>query len=198
MVGTFWPNGSHSDQTGDNQYHILLVNGPIHYDILIPISVARRDMAWLSKQGIALDHPDVRWLVVGWGARDFYTTIGTYRDISAKAIWRGITGDSAVMQVSVAGPLEDTWPSIALDATQMRRLTNAITEDFAQGAQTQAIDHPGFSDLDRFFAAKGRFHIFQTCNAWVGNIMRQSGVAFGLWTPTPYVVTLAHRRFQSE
>ena len=39
----------------------------------------------IAATGIALDHPEARWLVLGWGARDFYTTVGTYSDVTARA-----------------------------------------------------------------------------------------------------------------
>ncbi|WP_299728939.1 DUF2459 domain-containing protein [uncultured Tateyamaria sp.] len=180
--------------SGDTR-DIVLVNGPIHYDILIPIDIARRDMGWLAAHGVALDNPDVHWLLVGWGARDFYTTTGTYADVSARAIWRGLTGDSAVMRISVAGAVGSEWRHVGLDPAQMARLTAAISGSFAQGAATRPLDHPGFSEFDRFFPATGRFHLFNTCNVWVGQMMRDAGLQFGFWTPTPYAVSLSYWRF---
>ena len=188
------------DKTGrlpvsDDITEIVLINGPIHYDILVPIDMARQDFAWLSAHGIALDHPQVQWLVLGWGAQEFYTSTGTYTDVSARAIWRGVTGDSAVIRVSVAGAVARHWPRIALDPDQRNRLTRAVTDSFANGAETQPTQHPGFSEFDRFFPAVGRFHLFRTCNVWIGQMLQAAHVRFGAWTPTPYAITLSHWRF---
>ena len=174
---------------------IVLVNGPIHYDILVPAQVIRDQMPWLSDQGIALDHPNIDWVVFGWGARDFYTKTGTYADVTARSVWRGITGDRAVMRVSIAGAVADHWPRVPMTAVQLQRLTAAITDSFDNGADSAALQIPGFSEFDRFFPAKGRFHIFNTCNAWVGQMLRKAGLRFGVWTPTPFAVTLSHHRF---
>lgn len=174
---------------------VLLINGPIHYDILLPVHVVRHNMPWLARHGIALDHPDVHWVLFGWGARDFYTSTGSYADVSPRAIWRGITGDSAVMRVSVAGALGGTWPAVEADADQLARMLDGITDSFAQGAATAALDHPGFSEFDRFFPGKGQFHLFNTCNVWIGDMMRRARIRFGAWTPTPYAVTLATHRY---
>lgn len=176
----------------------MLVNGPIHYDILIPIEIARRDMGWLAAQGIALDHPEVHWLLLGWGAREFYTTTGTYADVSLRAIWRGLTGDSAVMRVSVVGTLGDEWPRVAMSGEQMQMLVQAATRSFAEGDATRPLDHPGFSDFDLFFPAVGRFHALNTCNVWVGDMVRAAGLRFGRWTPVPYAVTLSYHRFHGD
>lgn len=154
-------------------------------------------MGWLADHGIALDHPDVHWLLLGWGARDFYTSTGTYGDVSPRAIWRGVTGDFAVMRVSVTSEITGDWPRLDLDATHMQRLIGAVTNSFAQGPQTPPLDHPGFSDFDRFFAATGRFNLFNTCNVWVGQMLGAAGVRFGSWTPTPFAVTLSHWWFHS-
>ncbi len=197
LIGGLVP-GRAVPTVGSETRQIVLVNGPIHYDILIPIDVARRDMGWLAAQGLALDHTDVRWLLVGWGARDFYTATGTYGDVSLRAIWRGVTGDSSVMRVSVVGAIDDHWPRLALDAVQMRRLTTAVTANFAGGASAAPLDHPGFSDFDRFFPSEGRFHLFNTCNVWVGDTLRSAGLRFGLWTPTPYAVTMSYRLFHGD
>ena len=192
------PNRSFTSDSSPRPYRILLVNGPIHYDMFMPIDIARQRMGWLSAQGIALDHPRAEWLVVGWGAREFYTTVGTYADVTPQAIWRGLTGDSSVMRVTLAGSVSDEWRAVSLTEAQMTGLVVAVTQSFSQGDRTAALNHPGFSELDRFFPARGRFHLLKTCNAWVGAMLRAAGVRFGIWTPTPYAVTLAHRRFANE
>jgi hypothetical protein len=49
--------------------------------------------------------------------------------------------------------------------------------------------------MDGFFAAKDRFHLFRTCNVWLSDLLAKAGVPFGRWTPTPFAVRLAFRRF---
>ncbi len=44
---------------------------------------------------------------------------------------------------------------------------------------------------DGFYSAVGRFHVLSTCNDWVGQKLADAGLAFGVWTPTPYGVTLS-------
>ena len=189
--------GARSDvEFDDEQVTIYLVRGPIHYDFLLPLddqTTTRFD--WLQRGGVAMDNPDAEWLVVGWGGQEFYTTVGTYSDVEMRAVWRGITGDNSVIRVSLAGPVSPDWPikAMSLSGTQYENLMTFIEGSFADGRETLALNEPGFSDFDRFFPAKGRFHLFNTCNVWIGRALRAAGVRFGIWTPVPFSVTLSAR-----
>ena len=73
-------------ERGEGDIRAYLVRGPIHYDFLLPLTAATRDsFAFLREAGFELNHPDAKWLVIGWGAKDFYTTAGTYKDVNLRA-----------------------------------------------------------------------------------------------------------------
>lgn len=180
-----------------------MVAGPIHYDFLLPLTQTTTSVFdFLSVADFPITHPDARWLVIGWGARDFYTTTGTYRDVSAGAIWRGLTGDASVMRVDVAGTLSTSIPvrQISLTADEYDRLLTAIRRSFASDSSGAPVLLPqlGFSSTDLFYQANGQFNLFQTCNVWIGQMLRDAGVRFGWWTPTPYAVTLSHWLFHTR
>lgn len=83
---------------GDHQ--VGLIAGPIHYDFLLPVTPdLRQRFAFAAADGVALGAPDAEWLAVGWGAHDFYTTVGTYRDLNLRAVASGILGDGSVMRL---------------------------------------------------------------------------------------------------
>lgn len=166
---------------------IRLISGPIHYDLMLPADAATR-RAFGFASGVPVDHPGAAWVVVGWGAEQFYTTIGGYRDLRFSAVWRGITGDRAVLRLDVAGPVpEDVGRVLRLTRGQYDRLVADITAE--AGAP---LDVPGFTQTDQFYQAKGPFHIVRPCNQWVGERLRAAGLRFGVWTPTPFAVTLSH------
>jgi uncharacterized protein (TIGR02117 family) len=105
------PSGPNSGQTSAGQ-EIVLVAGPIHYDILLPAdNDTRAAFAFLETAGVLIGSRGVQWLSVGWGSEAFYTTIGSYRDLSLRTIWRAATGDAGVIRFEVYGALPD-HPSI--------------------------------------------------------------------------------------
>lgn len=174
---------------------IVLISGPIHYDLLLPLDAGTKSrLGWLRRTGVSIDHAGAEWLVVGWGAREFYTITGGYTDVRPRAVWRALTGDSAVLRVSLAGALPPDTEArrLSIDPTQYAALIRTIEDSLPYGRNTPALDIKGFSEFDRFFPAKGRFHAFNTCNVWIGKVLRQAGIRFGRWTPTPYAVSLSH------
>jgi uncharacterized protein (TIGR02117 family) len=189
LVGAFVP-GPKANVTAGDDVTIHLVRGPIHYDLLLPLNAqVRARFDWLA---IEMDHPGADFLVAGWGGEAFYTTTGTYMDVSPLAVWKGVTGDRSVVRVSLAGPFQQDWPTetLVLSHAQFDALLGVLEDSFATRTP---LDVPGFSQWDQFYPAKGRFHIFQTCNAWIGQTLRAAGLRFGVWTPTPYAVTLSAR-----
>jgi uncharacterized protein (TIGR02117 family) len=196
-VGGVWGNG-HLPRTVD--YRVGLVVGPIHTDLLIPLTPAVKSrLGFAIADGVPLDAPGAEWLLVGWGARQFYTTAGTFADVTMAATLRGITGDSAVLRLDAIGQIHDFTdiPLIGADAVQFAALLDVLSASFAPGPDgvPVALDHPGFTGSDRFYVATGHFNILNTCNVWVGDLLGAAGIAFGNWTPTPYAMKLSLWRF---
>ncbi|NJS37949.1 MAG: TIGR02117 family protein [Rhodobacteraceae bacterium] len=177
--------------SGPPAHTIGLLQGPIHTDILFPLTAdTRARFAFAESAGVPVTHPDAEWLMFGWGSAAFYTTAGTYADITASAVMTAATGDTAVIRLDVTGPLPplENLRFLTLSEAQYQALLDQVTATFA--SQT-ALDHPGFTASDAFFPAKGRFHAFRTCNVWLGETLRASGIPFGLWTPANWSVTLS-------
>lgn len=198
-VGGFWGNGN-TGATGE--YRIGLVVGPIHTDLLVPLTPAvKTRLAFAIPDGVPLDAPGAEWLLVGWGAREFYTTAGTFADVTIGATIQAITGDSAVLRLDAIGRIHDFTdiPLIEADAVQFAALLDVLAASFAASAEGAPVplDHPGFTASDRFYPANGHFNILNTCNVWVGDLLGAAGIPFGNWTPTPYAMKLSLWRFHS-
>ncbi len=191
VVGAFWPGGA--AQSGDVKSETIgLLRGPIHYDLLLPLD--GHTFEFLESADLPLQDPRAKWIMVGWGAGAFYTTVGGYQDVTLGAVVRGVLGDVSVMRFDVLG---DVQPGphvtfVRISPTQRKALEARI---LAELASDQPMEHPGLSPTDVFFPARSRFHIFRTCNVWIGQVLRDAGMRFGAWTPLPFSVTLALKRF---
>lgn len=183
--------GPVNDLSGPLTRQIALIQGPIHTDILLPLTPeVRAAFAFAEGAGVPVQHPGAEWLMFGWGSDAFYTTAGTYADITAGAVLMAATGDSSVIRLDLTGALTpmENLTFLQLSEAQYQALVAGLLASFA--AETP-LDHPGFTDFDAFFPAKGRFHAFRTCNAWLGQTFRTAGIPFGLWTPANWSVNLA-------
>lgn len=182
------------DLSGPATRQIGLLQGPIHTDILFPLSPEIRErFAFAQTVGVPLNHPDAQWLVFGWGSAAFYTTAGTYADITASAVLTAASGDSSVIRLDVLGPLPQLENLRFLDLSEAQ-FQALVTQTTAAFASTTKLDHPGLTGTDAFFPARGRFHLFRTCNVWLGETLRASGIPFGLWTPANWSVSLSLAR----
>ena len=190
--------GPGPDLSGPETRQIGLLQGPIHTDILFPLTPeTRARFAFAEAAGVPLNHPDAQWLVFGWGSAAFYTTAGTYADITASAVLTAATGDDAVIRLDALGPLPemDNLRFLDISDAQFQALLTQTTA--ALSSQTK-LDHPGLTGSDAFFPARGRFHLFRTCNVWLGETLRASGIPFGLWTPANWSVTLSLNRLHGQ
>ncbi|HMS96961.1 MAG TPA: DUF2459 domain-containing protein [Tabrizicola sp.] len=183
--------GPGPDLSGPATRRIGLIQGPIHTDILFPLSPEiRARFAFAEGAGVPVNDPRAEWLMLGWGSAAFYTTAGTYADITASAVLTAASGDDAVIRLDVLGPLPDMPNLRYLDLSEWQ--FRALADQTAQAiANPIPLDHPGFTGTDAFFPARGRFHLFRTCNVWLGETFRASGIPFGLWTPANWSVNLA-------
>lgn len=183
--------GQGPDLSGPLTRQIGLLQGPIHTDILFPLTPETRTrFAFAEAAGVPLNQPEAEWLVFGWGSAAFYTTAGTYADITASAVLTAATGDGAVIRLDVLGPLPplENLRFLRLSEAQFQALLDQTTAAFARLIR---LNQPGFTGTDAFFPAHGHFHLFRTCNVWLGETLRASGIPFGLWTPANWSVTLS-------
>ncbi len=195
--------GPHPQIDGGPSSRIALARGPIHYDLLLPMTDSlRAAFAFAEAQGVPVRDPHVRYLIIGWGSRAFYTATGTYADLDLAAIWPALTGDAATLHLDVAGEV-DGLPGItfvSLTETQLAALTTAISATLTRDAAGNPIPLavPPFGPTDAFYQAEGHFNLLNTCNVWIGQMLRAAGLDFGIWTPTPQAVAFSARWFSPE
>jgi uncharacterized protein (TIGR02117 family) len=167
------------------------LSGPIHYDLLLPLTPQTRAAFDLTyPAGVPVADPAMEWLIVGWGAKGFYTAPDGVRGWTLTIIASAIFGDSSVLRVDAAGPIFDATGITFVDLTQ-NQYDALIAEILATVASPSPLNDAGFTDTDAFFAADGHFNIVNTCNTWVGATMRKIGLPFGRWTPLPQSIRLS-------
>lgn len=189
--------GPGPDLSGPPAHTIGLLQGPIHTDILFPLTPeVRARFGFASAAGVPVDDPQAEWLVFGWGSAAFYTTAGSYADITASAVLTAATGDDAVIRLDVLGPLPPL-PNLRFLPLSEPQFQALLAQTTAALASETKLDHPGFTPTDAFFPARGHFSLLRTCNVWLGETFRAAGIPFGLWTPANWSVTLSLDRHLS-
>jgi len=124
--------------------------------------------------------PERRFVEVGWGEAGYYPDPDPGAgDALRAALWP----TDAVLHVAAfdhpparifRGPVRQ----IDLDSTAFRRLVAYVADYFKRDAQGGLEPvAPGLYGLEsRFYAAKGRYHLFNNCNHWVARALRAAGL----------------------
>ncbi len=197
FLGALVPGAVRHATSEGQQITIGLARGPIHYDLLLPLTPdLRARFAFAAEGGIPVDNRDAGWLIVGWGAREFYRTAGSYADITVSPVLRAITGDASVLRLE-AYPAFDLGAAgiatVALSPLGYAALLARIEAELVRDASGQPVlsKAPGLTATDAFWEARSRFSALRTCNVWVGEVLREAGKPVGIWTPTPQALALS-------
>ncbi len=177
-------------------HRILLLSGPIHTDIAIPLDEeTRAAFSFLDAPDFPLGHPDAKWLVVGWGGRAFYLETPSWAELKPLPVLRALTIDRSVLHVDLAGHITEPQPSVtAFDISddQMARLLHFVSDSFVRNAgEIAPIADAGYGEIDRFFEAEGYFNALFGCNTWTAAALRSAGLRTGLWNPLPQSLRLS-------
>jgi len=180
VIGAVTPRQSSAAATSVGTRDVWLLRGPIHTDFVLPVTQELK----AAFAGANLEE-DTGWILAGWGSRGFYTTTGSYLDLSLPVVWSAALGDDSVVRLvkvpqTVAEPRRWAHQRIALSDAQYRHLLDAIAADI-QGPVMAGVS---LSAGDAFYPAAGRFHLLRTCNSWVAAKLTQIGLSVGAFTPT--------------
>ena len=177
--------------SGEPRRRILVLANPIHTDIAFPAEPdVLAALGFLDEAGLPLDDPAVRWIMLGWGGREFYLETPNWSDLKAGPLFKGLTLDRAVMHVAVAGAIDPSDPAVTpidVDGAAFERMLSTALRSFSRdgGGEPLHIEGRGYGPYDRFYEAEGRFSALVGCNTWTSAVLRQGGLRTGTWNPLP-------------
>ncbi len=126
------------------------------------------------------DFPQARFFEFGWGDRDYYPAL---QPTPGMALAAAFASTSAAMRLrGLSQPPRAADPNIellalSLTAAGLDRLTAEIAADFERPAGGRApVIANDQSGASNFYPARGRFHLFNTCNTWTANKLAAAGL----------------------
>jgi uncharacterized protein (TIGR02117 family) len=180
---------THAEEDGID---ILLINNGVHVDLVLPIH--EKEFSWMDYL-MPLDFPAFneryQYAAFGWGNRQFYMETQTWDDLKISNVLFAFAGlGETVVHVEL---LEDMdWQEtksrkIRLSPNQFNRLCQFVSKTFKHNAEGSLVPIPNahYHHRDAFYEATGQYHLFRTCNVWIGSALAHSGVRVGYWTLTP-------------
>ncbi|MEM1448257.1 MAG: TIGR02117 family protein [Planctomycetota bacterium] len=166
---------------------VYLVSNGVHVDVWVPAVRAERDWTkWLPRE-VPLRRSG--YVAFGWGDRRFFLEVPTWDDLTADVAIQGALWPtpSAVHVTAYPGPpgADDRVHRLRITRAQYASLVDHVDRAFEldDGGRPELLDHPGYHHSDRFFAGRGSYHLFRTCNVWTNEAVKVMGQKAALWAP---------------
>ncbi|MEY3592003.1 MAG: hypothetical protein RLZZ38_972 [Bacteroidota bacterium] len=171
--------------------HIYLMKSGVHTDFVLPVSNEIHD--WTNEFPIAnTDFKDSssQLISIGWGDKTFYMNTPTWADLTLKTALTTPFGlGPSAIHATYYRQLLDDRPTISLKITkkQYKKLVRYIQKTLVYNnyKQTKLIK-PTLKGVvtgnDAYYAAKGRYSIFFTCNSWINSGLKVADQKASLWT----------------
>lgn len=183
----------------EGRYSLYLVSNGVHSDIVMPLVNDVMDWRAIVSPNDTLSQIEMPLIAIGWGEREFYLNTPTWSDLKASTALKAIFGfNSTLLHVSFYHyehlPLMHDYVELHISREQYQQLSAEILKSFVlKDGRAQALPNAHQHDLDAFYLAYGRYHLFNTCNTWSNRQLKRSGIKAVLWTPFAHSLLAVQR-----
>lgn len=168
---------------------LFLVSNGVHTDVVMPLKNEIFD--WTSVVNpvdTITDDANIAYVGLGWGERNFYLYTPEWKDLSLSNALGALSGlNRTLIHITYYAfePKEDDYiVKFSVTSEQYQRLTKSLSESFKQeDGKTILLKGIHYQSNDAFYEAKGRYHLFNTCNTWLNDRLVESGLKGVYWTP---------------
>ncbi|MHB8455951.1 MAG: DUF2459 domain-containing protein [Acidiferrobacterales bacterium] len=160
---------------GEAEVAIGVIDEGWHTSLILPAEVLSPSLA-----GLRYRFPDAKYLVFGWGNRNFYKTdnpgIGTaIASLFASASIILVQGLSEPPQQEAPPGMNVRW--LCLSPSGTRKLDVYLNKYFQKDGHDELVSvQPGPLPNREFFASSGTYDAFHTCNTWTVEALRVAGL----------------------
>ncbi len=182
----------------DDAVRIFVRSNEIHTDLVLPVTCDDPAVDWRDRFPLShfpADLADHRYVAVGWGNRQFYVETPRWSDLKVSSAIGALCWPSeTVLHVEYLLDAADgeCFRELVISRQQYRDLVEFVESSIDRLDELGAAEPATtvtYGSTDRFYAAAGRYHAFNTCNQWTGRGLARAGAPVGIWTPlAPHVL----------
>ncbi|MDB5816283.1 MAG: hypothetical protein JWN23_3400 [Rhodocyclales bacterium] len=177
-------------QTNDDKtIDAFVISNGMHVDFVFPVKSSAID--WTTRfpmKDFIAPPPHPAYIAIGWGDREFYLNTQNLSDITASRAFGALAGEHrTLIHVDYLPNLNfgTRIYRLPLSPMQYASLIRYVQRSLMLSPIGQGIPVPNrhYGSLDAFYEATGSYSLFNTCNTWVGDGLRQAGIEVSRWTP---------------
>lgn len=170
-----------------NGVDIYLSTNGMHTNFILPVKNEIFDWThFMDHQLYEINLHSNALLSFGWGDQAIYLDLPAWNQLTLKLALRTLflpTPALLHIEAHLTPPPENTVHT-RISKEQYAQLCQFIFSTFKLGQQNdvQLVPGAGYTANDQFYQAEGKYHVFNTCNTWVNEGLKQIGVRTAWWT----------------
>jgi len=188
IVGVLFWHGGDNHQGGD--VTIFVKSNGIHTDITMPVESDWHDWKTFIPTKDYPNNKTFRYISIGWGDRGFFIDTPEWSDLTATTLLTAmfVPSDCAMhVEYMDAEPvLSDHCFQERITANNYSELVQYICSTFVvQDDKLDMYPNASYWGTDRFYKAKGSYHLLNTCNSWTNGALKSAGLETALFSFFP-------------
>jgi uncharacterized protein (TIGR02117 family) len=172
---------------------IFIKTNGVHTDIVLPVITKsyQWNTVFTEPNHIAMDS-NYKYVAIGWGDKGFYLHTPTWADLKLKTAFHATFGlGSSALHITYYTQLQENKNCVKIKITEKQYNTickymihSMPTIDTKLPTAIQIITDANYGITDCFYEAKGKYTLFNTCNTWANNCLKNAGLKSCWWTVT--------------
>jgi uncharacterized protein (TIGR02117 family) len=172
-----------------NGIEIFVKSNGAHTDIIVPLKNEICDWtSFVSIENSVAKDINARFVALGWGDKGFFLETPTWGDLKFSTAFKALFAlSTSAMHVEFrhkAPKLSESCKSIRISPEQYHELVKYMKNSFTKDPNGLVIPivSAHYDKHDAFYEAKGRYHLFKTCNEWTRQGLSTIGVKCAFWS----------------
>ena len=178
-----------AEEGAPKEVTIFVKTNGAHTDIVMPVRNEVKDWSLEMPFSNNISQDTVySYVALGWGDKGFFLDMPTWDDLTLRLAFNAAFGfNSTAMHATYYKYLEDddSCRRIVISREQYARLVDFVSGRFKRCPGGRFINiktDAAYGLTDAFYEARGRYHLFYTCNTWVNHALAVCGQKRCLWT----------------
>lgn len=167
----------------------ILTNG-VHTDLVLPIKNEAKDWSQQIKiENTKAKDTTANLIAFGWGDKGFYLDTPEWADLKFSTAFNAAFGlGSSAMHTTFYKSVRESKSCVKIQVSKenYQKLVTYIEAGFQYDANQMPIfiQATTYGKNDSFYEANGKYNLFQTCNSWANNALKESNQKAAFWTVT--------------
>lgn len=189
LVLTYIPISEKETGLPKTQTIYLTTNG-VHSDLILPKQLIN---SYILKGQVTAETD--RYFAFGWGEENFYINTPTWGDLTfANAFRAAFLKSKTLVHVTRYARQRSSWIPVKITEKQLEKLNAYLLNTFnTSNGEVQLVAGATYTpNRDNFYRAHGNYMFYRTCNSWLNEGLKESGLKGSLWTPFDFGVLRWH------